>query len=218
MGLPPARDASERKRYAEIAAGFDEVFSKPVQSYADAKLAELGLPNLPASFTASRVLLADAYVQPSVPEFEYDFGPPPASLHYGGALPPPPLTNMPKPDWWNNLDGSRRIVVVTQGTVANYDFGQLLEPTLEALADRDDILVLATTGGRPIEAVRSTIPKNARIADFLPFDLLHRPLIPPRRSRMHRPVQYLNNVLEQDHRTIKRRVRASQHFRSFSGT
>jgi transposase, IS6 family len=32
----------------------------------------------------------------------------------------------------------------------------------------------------------------------------------------HRPVQYLNNVLEQDHRAIKRRVRAS-HFRSFWG-
>jgi transposase, IS6 family len=31
----------------------------------------------------------------------------------------------------------------------------------------------------------------------------------------HRPVQYLNNVLEQDHRAIKRRVRASKHFRSF---
>jgi hypothetical protein len=36
-------------------------------------------------------------------------------------------------------------------------------------------------------------------------------------KRTHRPVQYLNNVLEQDHRTIKRRVRASQHFRSFLG-
>ena len=33
----------------------------------------------------------------------------------------------------------------------------------------------------------------------------------------HRPAQYLNNVLEQDHRAIKRRVRASQHFRSFWG-
>jgi hypothetical protein len=31
----------------------------------------------------------------------------------------------------------------------------------------------------------------------------------------HRPVQYLNNVLEQNHRAIKRRVKASQHFRSF---
>ena len=33
----------------------------------------------------------------------------------------------------------------------------------------------------------------------------------------HRPVPYLNNVLEQDHRAIKRRVNASQHFRSFWG-
>ena len=38
-----------------------------------------------------------------------------------------------------------------------------------------------------------------------------------RRIATHRPVQYLNNVLEQDHRAIKRRVRASQHFRSFWG-
>ena len=33
----------------------------------------------------------------------------------------------------------------------------------------------------------------------------------------HRPVLYLNNALEQDHRAIKRRVNASQHFRSFWG-
>jgi transposase, IS6 family len=43
----------------------------------------------------------------------------------------------------------------------------------------------------------------------------------PRRSRRglpaSAPVPYLNNVLEQDHRAIKRRVNASQHFRSFWG-
>ncbi len=31
----------------------------------------------------------------------------------------------------------------------------------------------------------------------------------------HRPVQYLNNILEQDHRAIKRRVNAKQGFREF---
>src|SRR6202023_3424972 len=35
-----------------------------------------------------------------------------------------------------------------------------------------------------------------------------------RRCR-HRPVQYLNNILEQDHRAIKRRVKATQSFREF---
>ncbi|MBM3744710.1 MAG: DDE-type integrase/transposase/recombinase [Acidobacteria bacterium] len=36
-----------------------------------------------------------------------------------------------------------------------------------------------------------------------------------RRRCEHRPVQYLNNVLEQDHRAIKRRVKAKQGFREF---
>ena len=31
----------------------------------------------------------------------------------------------------------------------------------------------------------------------------------------HRPVQYLNNIVEQDHRAIKRRVKAKQGFRDF---
>ena len=36
------------------------------------------------------------------------------------------------------------------------------------------------------------------------------------RSRCrHRPVQYLNNILEQDHRAIKRRVKAKQGLREF---
>ena len=37
-----------------------------------------------------------------------------------------------------------------------------------------------------------------------------------RKRCRHRPVQYLNNILEQDHRAIKRRIRAKQHFRQFS--
>ena len=36
-----------------------------------------------------------------------------------------------------------------------------------------------------------------------------------RRRCRHRPVQYLNNILEQDHRAIKRRVKAQQSFREF---
>jgi transposase, IS6 family len=36
-----------------------------------------------------------------------------------------------------------------------------------------------------------------------------------RRRCQHRPVQYLNNILEQDHRAIKRRVKAKQSFSEF---
>ena len=36
-----------------------------------------------------------------------------------------------------------------------------------------------------------------------------------RRRRRHQPVQYLNNILEQDHQAIKRRVKAKVGFRKF---
>jgi hypothetical protein len=36
-----------------------------------------------------------------------------------------------------------------------------------------------------------------------------------RRRCKHRPVQYLNNIIEQDHRAIKQRVNAKQGFRAF---
>ncbi|HVR23081.1 MAG TPA: IS6 family transposase [Candidatus Polarisedimenticolia bacterium] len=39
----------------------------------------------------------------------------------------------------------------------------------------------------------------------------------PRKRCRHRPVQHLNNILEQDHRAIKRRVNAKQGFREFHG-
>ena len=36
-----------------------------------------------------------------------------------------------------------------------------------------------------------------------------------RRRCRHRPVQYVNNIVEQDHRAVKRRVKAKQGFREF---
>lgn len=172
IGLPPARDETVRKTYAAMAAGAEKVFGAPVRAHADAKLAAMGLPPLPCSVLHSRHLMADAFLQTTVPAFEYDFGPMPDHVRFVGALPPPPRRDAALPDWWDQLDGSKQVVLVTQGTVANADFGELVEPTLAALAARDDLLVLVTTGGRPIENVRGPIPKNARLAEFLDFAAL----------------------------------------------
>ncbi len=168
MGLPPARDDAEFARYAQFKAGMDAAFVGPVRARADQRLAELGLPGLPASLTQSIAILPDAFLQPSVPEFEYDFGSLPETLHFVGLL-PMARTNAAVPDWWPSRDRSKRIVLVTQGTLANAEFSQVVEPTLQALAHRDDLLVIATTGGRPISALTVPIPANARVERFLPF-------------------------------------------------
>ena len=77
---------------------------------------------------------------------------------------------MALPDWWPELDGSRPVVHVTQGTLANVDFRQVIAPTLEALAD-EDVLVVVSTGGRPLDTLPA-LPENARAATYLPYDEL----------------------------------------------
>jgi UDP:flavonoid glycosyltransferase YjiC (YdhE family) len=61
-------------------------------------------------------------------------------------------------------------VHVTQGTFANIDFNQLVRPALEALAD-EDVLVVVATGGRPLSTL-PPLPANARAAELLPYDQL----------------------------------------------
>ncbi len=167
LGLPPASDAVTRRRYAELDAQVEASF-EPVRAYTDELLRGLGVPPLDGSLMQARVMHCDAYLMPTVPAFEYDFYALPDHVRFIGALVAPPGT-APVPDWWGELDGDRRVVLVTQGTVANTDFGQLIEPTLTALAERDDLLVVVTTGGRPVEEIAVPIPQNARLATFLPF-------------------------------------------------
>lgn len=79
------------------------------------------------------------------------------------------------PSWWDEFDGSRPVVHVTQGTLANANLGRLMVPTLHALA-REDVLVVASTGGRPasdlFDRLAGPLPDNARVAEFLPYDRL----------------------------------------------
>ena len=63
------------------------------------------------------------------------------------------------------------MVHVTQGTLDNADLGRLLLLTVAALA-RDDVLVVATTGGPDPEPLRAGLPENVRLERFVPHDLL----------------------------------------------
>ena len=81
-------------------------------------------------------------------------------------LPEPSIDYIP-PGWWNELKENKLVVHVTQGTIANNP-DDLIIPTLQALAN-EDLLVVATTGGKPIETIKLTqIPTNARIETFIP--------------------------------------------------
>lgn len=118
-------------------------------------------------------LITDAYAQTSVPQLEYPRRDLSSKVRFVGPLPPP--QGFPLPDWWDYAD-TRRIVHVSQGTYANDDPTELIAPTLQALADRDDLLVVATTGGPTPATVHAAfggrLPANARVERFMPYDHL----------------------------------------------
>jgi MGT family glycosyltransferase len=170
LGLPPATMPAEREKYAAITEEYDRVVNQPAARRLNQALADLGLGPLLLTLFDSVVALADAYLQLTVPGFEFP-GDIPPWVHFVGT-PPIISRQAPLPPWEDDLDGSRKVVLVTQGTVANHDFGLLVAPTLAALANERDVLVVATTGGRPVDAIPGPIPANARVASFLPFEWL----------------------------------------------
>jgi MGT family glycosyltransferase len=170
LGLPPATTTEQRTKYAAIAHEYDEAVDQPVLHRLNQTLKDMAVGLVSVPLFHSVVELADAYLQLSVPSFEFPRRLPP-TVHFVGT---PPIIpgQVPLPSWAHELDGSSKVVLVTQGTVANHNFNLLVAPTLAALANEPDVLVVATAGGRPVEAIPGTVPSNARVASYLPFEWL----------------------------------------------
>ena len=125
------------------------------------------LRGLGATGTLSSVI-DDMYTTPdgtavlTVPGFEFPRGDLPDNIHLVG------LPGSPRP---RQRPAGRPVVVVTQGTLANADLAELVEPALTALAGRD-VTVVASLGGRDPRALSIPIPDNAQVHAYLPFDTL----------------------------------------------
>lgn len=167
--LPQQPGSSEEEHRAECERR-ERLILKPIQMAVDRALSSVGCPPLPCPALESMSLLPDLYVHPGIESFEYPNSDGPISkVRYIGPL-PLPAGQVALPDWWEDLDKTKRLVLVTQGTVANRDLGQLIGPTLTALSGEEDLLVLVTTGNAPFESIPVELPENARIASFLPYE------------------------------------------------
>jgi UDP:flavonoid glycosyltransferase YjiC (YdhE family) len=135
-------------------------------------LREMGAAESTEGFIDFVYKLADATAVLTVPGFEFHRSDLPGTIHLVGALPGEPTDGWEKPAWWSELDGSRPVVVVTQGTLANDDLSQLVEPALTGLAGLD-VTVVAALGRDDPGALAIETPENARVESYVPFgDLL----------------------------------------------
>ncbi|MFI8961828.1 glycosyltransferase [Streptomyces sp. NPDC053493] len=180
LGLLPPTDDAQREQYAAIAARMADLRAPLVTHLRGCfDAAGVTLPDGPLGRTLTDS--ADHFLQLTVPGFEYPRSDLPAGVRYIGAIPIPAAAGQEPPAWWPTLLSARaegrRIVVTTQGTLANTDLNRLVVPTVRALADRDDLLVVAATGradaAERFAAALPEVPGNAVVAGFVPFaDLL----------------------------------------------
>jgi UDP:flavonoid glycosyltransferase YjiC (YdhE family) len=145
---------------------FERGFFKDVTDYMNQVRASIGLPPYQTSFFDA-VVSPYLYLQGTVPAFEYPRSNLPSQVHFIGPYLPEPPADFTPPVWWDDLKRGKPVIHVTQGTVAT-EADDLIVPTLQALAD-EDVLVVAATGGEPIENIKAPLPANARIERFVPY-------------------------------------------------
>jgi UDP:flavonoid glycosyltransferase YjiC (YdhE family) len=165
LGLWPSPSPLARIRNTALDQLARRVLFSPMTREVNAIRAELALS--PTTQSVFEYPLASAlYLQLSTTGFEYPRSDLPGNVRYIGPPRPIPEPGWQRPTWWGDLDGSRPVVLVNQGTVAN-DSDQLIRPTLAALAE-EDMLVVAVTGGRD-PAELGPVPANTRVERFVPF-------------------------------------------------
>ncbi len=114
-------------------------------------------------------LLPDTFLQFTAEEFEYPIEDKPKNLQFVGPIIPKNTTEVEEPEWLKRIDGSRPVIFVTQGTIANYDFSQLVGPTIAALAE-EDVEVIVTGGGVDIQGLQEA--PNLHVERYLPYHLV----------------------------------------------
>lgn len=110
----------------------------------------------PASpFLDAMYTLPDETAVLSVPGFEFERSDLPGNVRLAGILPAPAGGDWEPPAWWGELDGSRPVVVVSQGTLVNDDLSNGGSGgTHQALAAGVPVVVAGETEDKPANAAR----------------------------------------------------------------
>ncbi len=171
LALPPLGGLLGQVRNVGLTWLARHVALRDVQRHAQEMLRAEGCPPVEKFVVDAPAHLADAYLQLTTESFEYPRRDLPPAVRFLGPILPDPSLTFHEPPWWGDLDQSRPVVHVTQGTLDNHDLTRLVLPTIEGLS-RDDLLVVGTTGGPDPDSLPIRLPANARIEGFIPHDRL----------------------------------------------
>lgn len=173
-GLPPPTSDEQRAQYAAMGKQVGETFFANCQKTWFEMFEEVGAKVPPMSLFDAPFHLQDRFLQMAPPSSEYPRSDAPDTIRFSGGIPKgarEPMTD--PPSFWQEITtnkGDRDVVLVCQGTIA-LNYNDLIIPTIKALKDRPNTIVVAVLGIKGKTLPEGTvIPDNARVADYISFD------------------------------------------------
>lgn len=139
-----------------------QLFLRRLTQALEGERARLGLGALPPGTGFEQLQRSPfLHLMPTTLAFEYPREELGGQIHFVGPL-LPAAGELAPPSWWPELE-RRRVVHVTQGTFATHA-ANLIQPTIDALAGSDLLVVVTTRDGR----LAGRLPSNVRIAPYIP--------------------------------------------------
>lgn len=166
-GLGPASSPLGRLRNALLTFVGDRVVMRDLRAEADRVRAQVDLPRLRTGAMENIARPPDLYLMGTVRSLEFPRSDLLPGTHFVGGLLGLPPEHFEPPGWWKELDGDRRVVLITQGTTAN-DVERLLAPAVRAMAGQDVLVVVTTGSSLDVDRLRP-LPDNVRLERFVPY-------------------------------------------------
>lgn len=134
-------------------------------------------------------VINDTTLQMGLSSLEYPASDWPSHMKFAGNLPRMEIANKITnyPAWWDEItnnssraalpkDERKKVILVAQGTEI-LDYNKLIIPTIQGLADRSDIILVAIlcARGANLESYQNqfphdSLPRNVHVLDYFPYD------------------------------------------------
>jgi len=164
LALLPGRNGVTKVRDRFLRFATSRVLLRDVHIHADRVRRGLGLEPVSGPLFRYYYEIPSLLMQVSTPVFEYPRSDQPEHLHFIGPVVPPPEAEFREPGWWGDLNASRAVVLVNQGTVAT-NIDNLVSPAIDGLRDQDMLVVAVPVKRGQLRE----LPEHVRAEPFIPF-------------------------------------------------
>jgi len=172
IGLTPAKTMLGKKIHQLMRALMDKmIFTDGMKLYNNMRKSQ-GLPPYDGSFWDISAAYSTLFFQSGIPEFEYfrsDLNP---KVKFTGALLPFKKISDYSFKYPEKLIQFEKVILISQGTIDNKDQNKLIIPALEALKDKNYLLLVATGNINTDDLRKKYNLPNVIIEDLIDFDFI----------------------------------------------